>query len=126
VAAATPTGREVPVPELQISTRNLRLSPDQDAAIRRRVERLHHYYDRVGECRITIDVPQRRRRSDALRYGVRLVLSVPRGRIVVARQPRAQLRTALDEVFQAARRRLQDHARRLRGDVKKHSLVEVL
>ena len=105
---------------LQITVHNATLSPAAEADIRRRVERLSRYYDRIMSSRVTVDVPQGRRRTDAQLYGVRIDVTVPGGEIVVNRQPRARLETALDGAFQAMRRRLQDYARRQRGSVKVH------
>jgi len=106
---------------LRMTVRNAELSPEARADIRQRVERLRHYYDRITNCRVTIEVPQRRRRTDRKLYGVRLALTVPLGSIAIDRQPRRTLETALDDAFQAARRRLQDHGRRMQGAQKAHA-----
>jgi|SRR5690242_13382098 ribosomal subunit interface protein len=105
---------------LQITVHNATLSPATERDVRRRVERLSRYYDRIISSRVTVDVAQRRRRTDAELYGVRIDVTVPGDEIVVNRQPRAPLETALDGAFQAMRRRLQDYARRQRGAVKVH------
>jgi cold shock CspA family protein/ribosome-associated translation inhibitor RaiA len=105
---------------VQIAVHNTQLSPDAEGDIRQRVERLSRYYGRLMSCRVTVDVPQSRRRTDAVLYGVRIDVTVPGGEIVVNHQPRAELATALDGAFKAMRRRLQDYARRQRGAVKAH------
>lgn len=105
---------------LQIAVHNTELSPDVEASIRQRVDRLSRYYDRIMSCRVTIDLPQHRRHTDAALYGVRIDLTVPGGEIVVTHQPREELVTALDGAFKAIRRRVQDYARRQRGAVKAH------
>jgi cold shock CspA family protein/ribosome-associated translation inhibitor RaiA len=105
---------------LQITVRNTELSPGAEADIRKRIAQLSRYHERIGSCRVTIEVPQRRRKSDAACYSVRLDITVPGGELVVDRQPREQLRTALQEAFSSARRRLQDYARRQQGAVKTH------
>lgn len=105
---------------LQIAVHNTELSPHAEADIRQRVDRLSRYYDRIMSCRVTIDLPQRRRHTDAALYDVRIDLTVPGGEIVVNHQPREELVTALDGAFKAIRRRLQDYARRQRGAVKAH------
>lgn len=105
---------------IQITVHNTELSPEAHADIARRAMRLSGYYERLMGCRVTIDLPQRRRHSDAAQYGVRIDMTVPDGEIVVSRQPRRELATALDNAFNAARRRLQDYARRHRGSVKAH------
>src|SRR3990172_3520647 len=78
---------------LRMTVRNAELSPEARADIRQRVERLRHYYDRITNCRVTIEVPQRRRRTDRKLYGVRLALTVPLGSIAIDRQPRRTLET---------------------------------
>jgi ribosome-associated translation inhibitor RaiA len=105
---------------VRIALHHTTLSAEADRDIRERVARLTHFYDRIVSCRVTIDVPQHRHRSDATSYGVRIDLAVPGGEIAVTRQPREDLETALQRAFEAARRRLQDHARRLQGAVKTH------
>ena len=98
--------------QLRLAVHNTDLPPDIRAQIGRRVGRLQRWYPRLISCRVTIEVPQRRRRTDRELYRVRLALSVPQGFISIDRQPREALDTALDEVFRAARRRLLDYAQR--------------
>jgi ribosome-associated translation inhibitor RaiA len=105
---------------LQIKLHHTTLSPSLERQVRARAARLVRFYDRITACRVTIDVPQSRRHSDAKRYGVRVALTVPGGEIVISRQPRADLLTELQRAFEAARRRLQDRARHLRGAIKHH------
>jgi len=105
---------------LRIAVRNTELSPARETDIRRRVARLTRHYDRIMKCVVTVEVPQRRRRSDAAQYRVRLDLTLPKGELAITRQPRADLRTALQDTFSTAQRRLEDYARRLHGAVKSH------
>lgn len=105
---------------IQVTVRNTTLEPEIDADVRARVRRLRRYHNRIMGCRVTIDAPQGRRRVDAVRFAVRLDITVPGGEFVVTRSRREELRTALDNVFKAARRRLEDGARRRRGAVKAH------
>lgn len=105
---------------LQITLHHATLAPGLEAQVRARAARLARYYDRITGCRVTIDVPQTRRRSDAAQYGVRISLTVPGGEIVITRQPREDLVTALQRAFDAARRRLQDHVRQLQGAARIH------
>jgi ribosome-associated translation inhibitor RaiA len=105
---------------VQISVRNLRLAPDMEADIRERAAALLTYYDRVVNCHVTVEVPTRRHRSGVL-HKVRVDLTVPGGVIVVRRRPHEDWRTSVQIAFNAARRRLQDYARRKRGAVKVHA-----
>jgi cold shock CspA family protein/ribosome-associated translation inhibitor RaiA len=104
---------------IQISLRNLTLSPDMEADIRERAAGLRLYDDRLMGCRVTVEVPNRRHHAGS-RHSVRIDLTVPGGELVVRRRPHEDVRTAVQIAFNAARRRLQDYARRRRGAVKVH------
>lgn len=104
---------------IQISIRNVTLSPALEADIRERATRLRLYYDRIMGCRVTVEVPNRRHHEGSL-HNVRIDLTVPGGELVIRRRPHEDLRTAVQIAFNAARRRLQDYARRQRGAVKAH------
>ncbi len=109
---------------LQISARNVALSPEMEADIRERATALLSYFDRVMSCRVTVEVPSRRHRSGEL-HRVQVDLTVPGGEIVVRRQPHEDLRTAVQIAFNVARRRLQDYGRRRRGAVKARQRTSV-
>ncbi len=104
---------------LQIAARNTTLSAAMEAEIRERAERLNLYYDRIMSCRVSVEVPHQRHREGS-DYVVRIDLTVPGDELVIKRQPREEFLTALQDAFNAARRRLQDYARRQRGAVKAH------
>jgi ribosome-associated translation inhibitor RaiA len=108
---------------IQISVRNLTLSPEVEAEIRERAAALRLYYDRIMGCRVTLEVPHRRHHEGSL-HNVRIDLTVPGGELVVRRRPHEDLRTAVQIAFNAARRRLQDYARRRRGAVKAHEPLQ--
>jgi cold shock CspA family protein len=84
---------------------------------------LERFYDRITSCRVAVSNPDVRHRKGGL-YDVHIRLSVPKqGDIAVTRRAedqreREHLRVALRKAFAQARRRLQDAARELRGDVK--------
>ena len=92
--------------------------------VRREIDRLDDYFDRIVGCRVMVELPHQRR-EDGNPYHVRIELSVPGRNLVVSRSPKAREReretqmTALDEAFGAMRRRLEDYTRELRGDVKR-------
>jgi cold shock CspA family protein len=93
-------------------------------------------------CRIAVEVPNRHHEWGR-HYHVRIDVTVPGGELVVKREPslhssfrrtrvskvakhlevripHRELRQAIDDAFKAMGRRLQDYARRQRGDVKTH------
>ena len=103
--------------ELQITARDVVLAPAEEQAIREAAAHLETFWDRITSCRVLVEVPRRRGRTGRL-YNVRVDLGLPGGEVVIRRQPREELLTAVQEAFKAAERRVQDAARRLRGDVK--------
>jgi ribosomal subunit interface protein len=112
---------EVPT---QISFRGVESSAAIEAKVRERVARLERYYDRIIGCRVMIEAPHRRHQHGTI-YHVRVDVVVPGGELVVNREPaehhqHEDLYVAIRDAFDAAQRRLEDHARRQRGAVKAH------
>jgi ribosomal subunit interface protein len=101
---------------LQITARDLSLSEAAENDIRAKAENLDTYYDGIVNCRVVVEGPGRHHRQGP--YTVRIDLTVPGSELVVDRQSDADLYVAIRDAFDAARRRLEDHARRQRGDVK--------
>jgi ribosome-associated translation inhibitor RaiA/cold shock CspA family protein len=102
---------------LQISARNLEISPAIEAAIRDAAARLASFYSRIMACRVLVETSHRRRHEGAY-YNVRIDLTLPGGELVVKRQPETDLLTAVQGAFAAAQRQVEDYARIQRGDVK--------
>ena len=105
---------------LQIAARGLTLGDEAETVIRKYAEKLDRYYDRIVGVRVMVEVPQRQMGAPIL-HNVRFDITVPGGEVVVKRQAHPELRTAIQRAFEAARRRLQDYARRQRGAVKTHA-----
>jgi cold shock CspA family protein len=103
---------------LQISMGNMEESDAARDLVRRYVAKLEVLYSRITSCRVMIDVPQRFPAGTPVAYNVRVDIRVPGEEIVIRRQAHPELHTAIQEAFDAAGRRLQDYARRMRGDVK--------
>ncbi len=77
--------------------------------IRERTEKLSHFYDRVKECRVTVDGPGQHDLRGRIR--VRIYLSLPGSEIAVNRQAAEDLPIAIRESFDAADRRLEEYVR---------------
>ena len=95
----------------------------RDAALEH-VAELERYSNRITGCHVVVAQPHRHHREGRL-YSVRVDLVVPGGEIVVNRDhhldhAHEDVFVALRDAFAAARRRLEDHARRLRGAEKSH------
>jgi cold shock CspA family protein len=95
------------------------------AAIEQHVADLEQRFGRVTACRVVLKAPGGHHRTGGL-YEVNIRLALPNGREVnVGRTPpaderHADLSFAVNDAFKHARRRLQDHVRRLQGQVKQH------
>ncbi len=105
--------------QLQITTRNLSLSKAAEDAIRDKAGKLEKFYDRIISCRIMVEASHKHHNKGIL-YTLRIDITVPGGEIVVNRQGHEDLYVAIRDSFGAARRRLEDYARKQRGDIKRH------
>jgi cold shock CspA family protein len=131
---------------LRITFRNLTPSATIEEWVRTEADKLDSFYNRVMGCRVAIEVPHRHHRKGSP-YHIRIDLTVPGEQIVVKREPslsdrarqlgeseikkRLEVKTphknlhaAINDAFRAAGRRLQDYARRQRGDVKSHPSLQ--
>lgn len=95
-----------------------------DAQIREKIAWLETFYDKIQSCRVVIEAPHRHHRQGTI-YQVRIDLKVPGGEIVVNREPgfdgaHEDVYVSIRDAFDAARRRLEDYARRERGATKVH------
>lgn len=88
------------------------------------IRHLERFSDRITGCHVVVAQPHRRHREGRL-YSVRVDLVVPGAEIVVNRDhhldhAHEDVFVALRDAFDAARRRLEDHVRRMRRDEKTH------
>jgi ribosome-associated translation inhibitor RaiA len=112
---------QIPV---QVTFRDIPVDDHIEAECLREARKLERYYDRITSCRVVVAQPHRHHRNGN-QYDVRIDLTVPGAEIVINREPPQNHRdeewhVALREAFDRARRRLEDHVHKMRGDVKKH------
>jgi ribosome-associated translation inhibitor RaiA len=105
---------------MQITYQHMKPSDATDAMIRVKLAKLERFYDRIVNCRVVVSAPTKPSRA-GMDYQVRIDLTVPGGELVVNREsaPTAEPRhlgIALRDAFNAARRQLEDFARRQRGE----------
>ena len=91
----------------------------------RLADELERFYDRITSCRVVVSTPHRHSRTGRL-FNVRVELGVPGAQIVTGRgndraADHADVHVAVRDAFRSARRRLEDYARRQRGDVKRRA-----
>jgi ribosome-associated translation inhibitor RaiA/cold shock CspA family protein len=99
-------------------------SPATEEFIRRWTSKLETVYDRIERCEVVIERPHQHHHQGQ-RYRVRVTLAVPGPDVEVSRDhaldgAHEDLHVAIRDAFRAARRQLEDHARRMRADVKTH------
>jgi cold shock CspA family protein len=139
-------GTVIKIP-LQITFKNMAPSEGVEAHIRDAAQKLDGFCDDVMGCRVLVEIPHKHHRKGKL-YHVRIDVTVPGAEFVIKRAPRlvtdtpTRFRKAPDDVelgesrelskyavhddiqltirdaFDAARRKLQDYARRRRGVLK--------
>jgi len=126
--------------QLQITFRNVNPSKEVEECIHAAAAKLDTFYNQVMGCRVAVESPHHHRTRNQ-QYNVRIRLALPGGEIVVKREPslnarsrqlheqkirksselkttHKDLRLAINDAFRVAGRRLQDYARRQRGDTK--------
>ncbi len=102
---------------LQVSFRNLEHSDFIEGKIREKAESLGKFFDRITSCRVIVEAPEQHHRKGKL-YHLRIELGVPGKEIVVSRHNHGDhshedVYVAIRDAFKAARRQLEDHARKI-------------
>jgi ribosomal subunit interface protein len=96
---------------LQITLRNIAHSDAVEAAIRKRADKLDRYHKRIVSCRVVVEIPSRHKQQGK-EFVVRLDIKVPGSEIAINHDHHQDVYRALQDAFGAARRKLEDHARR--------------
>jgi cold shock CspA family protein/ribosome-associated translation inhibitor RaiA len=133
---------------LQITFRHMPPTPAIEENIREKAAKLDELHDGIMGCRVAVEAPHRHHHKGKA-YVVRIDLTVPGGELVVNREPKRlvpkktklgtepekeltelhepskhaaheDLYVAIRDAFNAAGRKLQNHARRRRGNIKAH------
>ena len=105
---------------LRITFHGLPRSSAIVAAIREKVDKLEQFHHRIMSCAVVVEIPARHKRKGK-EFVVHIDLKVPKGEIAVSRDHHEDIQVALRDAFAAARRKLEDLARRKRGEVKRGS-----
>lgn len=104
---------------MQITIRDMDHSDALEAHIRDKVNKLEEFFDHIISCRVVVEVPHKHHQQGK-QFNVRIDIGVPGGEIVVNRDHAEDVYVALRDGFDAAKRKIEDHARKIRGDVKTH------
>lgn len=109
---------------LQITFRDIPRSDALHKDICEKAAKLEQFYDRIMACRVVVEAPHSHHHQGNL-YHIRIDLTVPGGELVVNRAPKEHHAhenpyVAVRDAFDAARRQLQNYAKKQRGKVKYH------
>lgn len=114
---------------VEIDFQGLQANEQLHACVTRNLSTLEQRFGRITACRVVIKGPSERHRKGGA-FDVTIRLSLPQGREVdIGRSEKGQANTnnrlldpvvAVNDAFKRARRQLQDHARRMQGQVKSH------
>jgi ribosome-associated translation inhibitor RaiA len=105
---------------IDVRFRDMATSPALEQFVRRWAAKLARVYDRIGGCEVVIERPHQSQRHGQPVH-VRITLAVPGHDIVVSHcqeldGAHEDAYVAARDAFRAARRQLDQHARRLRGE----------
>jgi ribosomal subunit interface protein len=107
---------------VHIVSRDLYLSNHLETTIHEKASKLDTFYSRITRCRVVIESPTHHHWKSKS-YKVRIDLSVPGAELVVNHHENQDLKIAIRDAFEAAKRQLQHYAHQQRGDVKAHSAM---
>lgn len=109
---------------VQVTFRHMPHSPELEACVREHAERLERFFEHITGIRVIVEAPHHHHR-EGNQFVVRVHVAVPRTELVADRDPgldhaHEDVRVAIRDAFDAARRQLEDYVREMRGDVKHH------
>lgn len=104
---------------LQVTIQNIDQSEALETRIRAKAEKLNEFFNHISSCRVVVEL-QDAHRHQGKQFTVRIDIKVPGNEIVVDRAHSEDVYVALRDAFDAAKRQLEEYARKLRGDVKTH------
>ena len=136
---------------LKITFRDMPPSKAIEDNIREKATKLDSLHDDIMSCRVIVEAPHRHHRKGKA-YVVRIDITVPGDELVINREPKhlvaaraahgeelekklaenheptkhaahEDVYVAIRDAFNAAARKLQDHARRRRGKIKTHETL---
>jgi ribosomal subunit interface protein len=113
---------------IRITFKEMEPSDAIETWVEEHAAKLEKFYDPIVHCHVVIEAPDRHSHHGGL-YGIHIDITVPGEEIVVSHQgpkdhAHEDVYVALRDAFRAARRQLQDVARKQRGQVKHHELPQ--
>lgn len=109
---------------LQVTFRNMEPSEALEMRIREKVEKIDTVCENLMGCRVIVEAPHRHQQKGG-RFHTRIDLTLPGQTLVINRNPDlhhsyVDVYVSIRDAFDSALRKLQEHARRQKGQVKRH------
>ena len=104
---------------LQITIRDIEHSDALETHIRDKAKKLDEFFDHIMSCHVVVEMPHKHHHQGR-QFNVRIDIGVPGSAIVVNHDNHEDVYVALRDAFDAAKRQLEDYARKIRGDTKTH------
>jgi ribosome-associated translation inhibitor RaiA len=105
---------------LQVTFRDMVPLPSLEGQIGQHAAKLEHFIPDLVSCHVVVEASANRHQQGH-RYAVKIDVRVPGGEIFTGEhQAHEEIAIAMREAFDAMGRRLEDYARRRRGQVKHH------
>jgi ribosome-associated translation inhibitor RaiA len=108
---------------VQVTFHGMSHSAALEQAIQERAAKLDHFHPHVVSCRAVVEEASRHKHQGK-EFVVRLDIKVPGGEVAINREHSEDPFVAVRDAFDAARRQLEDDARRKRGAVKSHARAQ--
>jgi cold shock CspA family protein/ribosome-associated translation inhibitor RaiA len=113
---------------LEITFHNMRSSDALEADIRKRVSKLEKLYGRLISCRVSVEARTKQHHTGNI-YEVHVEMHVPRGHLVVSREPHhvgerhanTDVRASIRDAFKAAEAQLRSFGDKQGGETKPHA-----
>jgi ribosomal subunit interface protein len=104
---------------VKITSRDFKIPQWLEDEIRDKADKLERYYKDIIDCEIAVEAPVGHHRKGGP-YNVRIDMQVKGVELVVSNKPNEDLKAAVRDAFDAARRQLEDHSRQLQRETKLH------
>ena len=108
---------------LQITFHELESSDAIETVLQERTQKLAHFYERIQNCRVVIEAPNRHSQKERKVFEIRIDVSVPGSELVVNREPgehgaHTDIHVAIRDGFNAMERQLKEFALKQRSALK--------
>jgi ribosome-associated translation inhibitor RaiA len=105
---------------VQIEFHQVTHSSALETLIRGKAGKLEHIFPKLMRCHISIN-REHRYQQQGNSFNVRIRLLVPGDELIVNRDCHEDIRVALRDAFDAARRQLEEYTQKMRREVKHHT-----